>query len=177
MSKFILLAALIGLFLSVNYVFPGDAPADSRLLFHIERSTNANKAYYYLSADSAGTIDRKSPVNAFWIMWAKDSTGRTREPLTPFEKKMAYGYAVKSDTSGKFAYVMRLSAFPDRPIGLRVHAGVAVAEIAIEGHPARLEKIYVEAEKGRVIPKVKYVELFGTALDTRQKVSEKVFPR
>ncbi|MCU0609897.1 MAG: DUF4833 domain-containing protein [Chitinispirillaceae bacterium] len=149
-------------------------PSDDHLLFFIERSINANKAYYYLSVDSTGEIDKKRPVHAFWIMWAKDSTGRTRESLTSLERRLAYGYTLAPDSTGR--YLMKLNAFPDRPIRISMADRIASAEIVIDKQPARLQKIFVGSRHGGVIPTVRYIELSGVSCDKKLALRERISP-
>jgi hypothetical protein len=69
-------------------------------LFMIERTKNANKLYYEAVINKNGAISAKEPVKAYWILWARDSTGKTTEPLSFLEKKVAYGFNIEPDPSG-----------------------------------------------------------------------------
>ncbi len=155
------------------------APAQrSDPLFYIEHSINRNKLYYEVRRTASGSIDCKRPVEAHWIMWAKDSTGGTREDLSLLESKEAYGFTVKPDSpAGRFE--MRIVSLPDRPLKVDIRNDVAVAETAIDGRSCSLAKVFVKVGEHTLVhlPTVTYVELFGNDLETGQPRSEKVLGR
>ena len=55
--------------------------------------------------------------------------------------------------------------------------GKARAEIVIDGKPAYLKKLYIDATEGVVLPTVNYVELFGEDAKTGQQRHEKINPK
>jgi len=150
-------------------------PQSSHLLFKIEHSTNKNKVYYEAKQNKNGTLDAKTPVHAYWIMWEKDSTGKTREDLNAVEKKMAFGFKIEP-VSGTQHQTMKLVSCPKRPIDVYQQKGKAVAEIIINGKPAILDKIFISAREAVLLPKVNYLELFGKDVVTGAPRYEKVVP-
>lgn len=144
-------------------------------VFYIEHSINSNKLYYEVRRTASGSIDRKRPVQAHWIMWAKDSTGGKREDLSLLESKEAYGFTVKPvSTAGCFE--MRIVSCSDRPLKVHLRNDMAVAETTIDGHFCSLAKVFVKVGELTLVhlPTVAYVELFGNDLKTGQLRSEKV---
>lgn len=155
---------------------PAAAPLtaqDNSVLFYIERNTNLNKVYYSLSITREGVISRRKPVLAYWIMWEKDSTGRTREKLTLLEWTRAYGFAVSHGGAGA-PLTMKLAVYPSRPVKVYLRDGRAVAETIINGRPCRLEKISITSQRGKLIPKVDSVILCGTSIDTGESLREEL---
>lgn len=144
--------------------------AAARALFVIERSKNANVVVYEARFDDTGTFAAQAPIAAYWQLNA--TTGGT-EPLSMLDKK-AYGFTVKQEQG---RYVMRLAPFRQRPIEV-VGDGArgAQAQMNIGGTPSRLTKIFVQAPDGNIIPKVAYVDLFGTALAGGTTTYERILP-
>jgi hypothetical protein len=142
-------------------------------LFLIERTKNVNKLYYQANISKNGAIDAKNPVKAFWIMWAKDSTGNTTEALSFLEKKMAYGYNVEPDPSGKL-YNMTLKPFKERLIKIYLKDGAARAEMIIAGRSSYFDKMYIYS-KGDSKPDS--IRLYGTDIETGDSKQESVVPQ
>jgi hypothetical protein len=142
-------------------------------LFIIERNTNANVVHYDARLTADGKLDPKEPVIAYWIMLAKDGH---REKLTWTEKKKAYGFTIKPDPSVS-GYKMTLVAAPGRQITVKKEKNVVRAEAVIDGRPAILEKMYINASGGLTGPKVHYIEVYGKDLQTGEQRREKMVPK
>ncbi len=144
-------------------------------IFYIEHSINSNKLYYEVRRTASGSIDCKRPVQAHWIMWAKDSTGGTREDLSLLESKEAYGFSVKPDSIAG-CFQMRIVSCSDRPLKVFLRNDTAVVETTINGHSCSLTKVFVRVGELTLVhlPTVAYVELFGNDLKTGQLRIEKV---
>jgi hypothetical protein len=125
-------------------------------LFIIERNKNANVVHYdgRLVGD---TLDPKEPVAVYWIM--NDEDGR-REGLTLLERRLAFGFDIGPGAQPG-TYTMRLAAFKERALTLTNASGRWRAVIAINGKPAYLRRIYVKADAGFPLPRVRYVDIFG----------------
>lgn len=144
--------------------------ASSRPLFFIERNKNANIVVYEARFDDAGEYLARTPVAAYWKLNA--TTGRI-EQLNMLDKK-AYGFSLER-AEGRF--VMRLASLRKRPIEVvRDGAAGALARMDIGGTPSRLTKVFVQASEGKLLPKVAYVDLFGTALAGGTTTYERILP-
>ncbi len=154
-------------------LFPAAARPEVLPLFIIERSKNANVVHYDAQLDADGRLNPKEPVIAYWIMLAED--GR-REELNWIEKKKAYGFDIKPDASGD-SYSLTVVSAPDRPITVKKAGKAARAELAIDGRPAVLEKMYINSTDGLTGPKVHYIELHGKDIKTGEKRLEKIVPK
>jgi len=151
---------------------PGPAPAQKKTqpLFIIERSKNANVVHYDAQLSADGNLDPNEPVIAYWVLLAED--GR-REELNWIEKKKAYGFHIKPDPSVN-GYKMTVVAVPQGQITVRKDGDTVRAELFIDGRPAVLEKIYINATDGLLGPKVHYIELYGKDLKTGEKRYQKI---
>ena len=142
-------------------------------LFRIGRSTNANEVVYAARLDGKGALDPDDPVSAEWQMLAEDGH---REGLNFIEKLLAYGFSVDPAPSGD-GFVVVLKAKKDRPVHLTMRGGCPAALVTIDGKPALLHRIFVQAESGGgLIPSVAWADLEGTDPATGASVKERVLP-
>ena len=139
-------------------------------LFIIERNKNANVVHYDAQLTADGKLAPKGPVIAYWVMLAKD--GR-RQNLNWIEKKTAYGINIKPDPSVN-GYQMTIVAATQRSITVKKVGSAFRAEIVIDGRPAILEKMYINASEKLTGPTVHYLELYGKDVQTAEKRFEKV---
>jgi len=144
---------------------PGTQP-----LFIIARNKNANVVHYDAQLTADGKLNPKGPVIAYWVMLAKD--GR-RQNLNWIEKKTAYGINIKPDPSVN-GYQMTIVAATQRSITVKKVGSAFRAEIVIDGRPAILEKMYINASEKLTGPTVHYLELYGKDVQTAEKRFEKV---
>ena len=161
--KYILLMLIYTLFTGSLY------GAQAQELFYIARSKNANIVRYDALLDAGGNISSAKPVDAYWVLLAKDGG---REELSAFDRK-AYGYKCSADNSFK-GYRLVVESFPKRPIKLYMAAKTAKAEIIINGAPAYLDKIFIAATSTLMLPKVHSIELYGKDKKTGAPVYEKI---
>jgi hypothetical protein len=152
---------------------PAAAQTKTSPLFIIERSKNANVVHYDARLTADGELDPREPVIAYWVLLAKD--GR-REKLSWIEKKKAYGFTVTPAPSVK-GYKMSLVAAPDKQVTVKREKDAIRAEAVIDGRPAVLQKMYINASDGVTGPKVRYIEVYGTDLETGEKRREKMVPK
>ena len=152
---------------------PAAAQIKTSPLFIIERSKNANVVHYDALLTADGELDPKEPVIAYWVLLAKD--GR-RENLNWIEKKKAYGFTIQPDPSVN-GYRMNLMAAPEQQITVKKEKGAVRAEAVIDGRPAVLERMYINASDGLTGPNVLYIEVYGKDLQTGEKRREKMVPK
>ena len=72
---------------------------------------------------------------------------------------------------------MTLVAAPERQFTVKKEKGTFRAEAVIDGRPAVLEKLYIDASDGLMGPKVHYIEVYGKDLQTGQELREKMIPK
>jgi hypothetical protein len=152
---------------------PDGALAGTYPLFVIERSKNANTVHYDARLTADGKLDPAEPVTAYYIMLAED--GRRKE-LNVLEKAMAYGFKIEPDPSAS-GYKMTMVAFPQQPITVKKAGSAVRAEVVIDGQPAVLEKMYIDASDGPPWPQVNHIDLYGNDLRTGEKRFERIIPK
>jgi hypothetical protein len=154
-----------------SWSFSGDR--ETRHLFTIHRSKNANVVQYDAQLTPEGKLNPKEPIIAYWIMLAED--GREQQLLW-VEKKLAYGFEAKFEAGGKFA-IMDMVAPIGRKVKVYEKDGMYRAETLIDGRPAFVERIYIKSIEGGALPKVEYVELYGQDIETGDSCYEKLIPK
>jgi hypothetical protein len=139
-------------------------------IFIIERSKNANVVHYAPQLTADGNFEPNEPVTAYWVMLAQD--GR-RKKLNWIERKKAYGFSIKPGVSAK-SYTMTLVAYPEHEITIKQENGAVRAETVINGRPAILKKMFINASEGLFGPTVQYIEVYGSDLQTGEMLREKL---
>lgn len=150
-----------------SFFYNMEVLAENKNLFKIERNKNANIVAYDIRLNPDGSINKKNPIDAYWILYAKQGQ---REEITAFEKK-AYGF--NATDNGDNSYNLVLKAVKNRPMKIVLVNGEYKAEILINNEKAYLSSVYVSASDA-LIPKVSYILLTGTNIHTGEKVTEKI---
>lgn len=171
-SSYIALVALVCTPLLISGL-SFSAERETKHLFTIQRSKNANVVQYDVQLTPDGKLDPKEPVIAYWVMLAED--GR-KEKLMWIERAAAYGFKAKYEASGNFV-VMDMVADIRRTVKVRERGGIYRAETLIDGQLAYVEKIYVKSTEGGAFPTVEYIELSGCNVETGNDCYEKVIPK
>jgi hypothetical protein len=140
-------------------------------LFRVERNTNGNYVRYDARTRADGTLDPKAPVTAYWILPAEK--GR-REGLSWLEEKLAYGFSVTRAPDG---FTVTLIAFDQRRVAIRRGAASWHAEVAIQGKPAVLRRIWVQASETVLGPHVEWIELSGVDRASQAALTERIVNR
>lgn len=149
---------------------PAAAAPRASLLFSIARSKNANVVRYVALLDGQ-RLDPRRPIHAYWQMLAED--GR-REELSFAEHKLAYGFEVSR--LGPTSCELRLVAFAERVVLVERSSHGVRALVRIAGEQAVLQRIFVKASEGGLLPSVEYVDVRGTSL-SGAPVSERLRAR
>jgi len=140
-------------------------------LFHIERNKNTNIVVYDAQVLPDSNLAEEDPVTVYWLKLAE---GGHRKELKGIEKKMAYGFEVESREGNRL--VIDMKADVGRNLVVDMHEGTYWAFMEIDGRQALLEKIFIFAKETLMLPSVKYLELFGTDVETGEEVYEKLEP-
>ena len=142
-------------------------------LFVIERSKNANVVRYDIRLTPEGTPDPENPITAYWLRMAKD--GR-KKPLKWIERQLAYGFEARYDSRQDVVF-MEMVADTERPIRVHRHDGLYRAETSIGGRPAFISKIFVKSTETGLMPRVDYIDFYGTDVETGKPRYEHHVPR
>ncbi len=145
---------------------------ETRHVFRIERSKNANIVQYDVQLTPDGKIYSKEAVIAYWIRLAKDGQ---RKELSSTQRRWAYGFKTKYDAKGNFA-ILEMRAKIGRKIKVYAVDGVYRGETRIDDQPAFIEKIYITTIEGGMLPKVQSIGLYGKDILTGEDRYENIKP-
>jgi hypothetical protein len=139
--------------------------AETDSVFHIDRNKNRNQVHYGVHVDDRCRPVGTEPVYNYWLRLEKSPP--ETEPLRFFQQA-AYGFQKQEvETDGRIE--VRLRALPGRQVVIRLAAvgGACKAEafLTIDGKDAHLEKVFVFADEGLLLPTVRYIELYGRSND------------
>jgi hypothetical protein len=138
-------------------------------LFFIERNKNKNLVQYDVCLKEGTELIDQSPVKAYWVL----ENGKT-EMLNTLENKLVYG-VLSQRKLGTNRYAFNLAALKTRDIIVEKVDDDYKAILLIDGTPAYLEKVYVESEeRWNGLPKVHYVDVFGSTVNTNTPVKERL---
>ena len=140
-------------------------------LFIIERTTNGNVVHYDAHLDASGHLDPRVPVIVYWTM---GSASGKRQGLNFLERTRAYGIHLR--TKSPSHYVLTVVSQKRVEIEVYEEDGQVRAETTIDGHRAYLQKIFANIDSSFLLPKVNYVELFGTDVMSGINCSQKILP-
>ncbi|MCD6113331.1 MAG: DUF4833 domain-containing protein [Bacteroidales bacterium] len=175
MKKVIILLIVSFGFLSYSIKgYPGYTvpPKTKKLLFYIQRNHNRNTIVYDAIFDKSGNLDKKNPINVYWIRYQE--YGQTM-PLRTIEKLFAYGVKSSKIKGKQNEYKINLVATDKRDFLLKQEAPFKAAIYTkINEKPAKLGHLYIFADNSGFWPKVKYIELFGKDTTTGKRVYEKM---
>lgn len=146
------------------------ANPDSKRLFTIERSKNANIVCYDVRLTRSGKLDQEEPIEVYWIMKAED---RHRESLTWFESFFAFGAEVVG-TATEAGFRMQVVSIPERQLVVRKQGGVFRAVTSIAGRLSVLRTVYVHTEPGSLVPTKGYLEMFGVDMKSGTPTYERI---
>ena len=143
-------------------------PCSGQRLFHISRSVNRNWVCYDVNL-KGGALDKANPIHVFWHN-NTDRPGHENE-LSLIQRKLAYGYKIIS--VGNNEATVRLTAYKKRDIRVCRNNGRWIAQVDINGKPARLTEIQVKTKEGNPL-NVLYINLVGVTLKGGANVVERI---
>lgn len=157
------------LLISMLFLASTASPQIMQPLFVIERNKNSNVVHYDAQLDVHGKLDQRQPVVAYWVMNAED--GR-REELNWLERQNAYGFEIRQD-DGSTRLSMSLKPCKERVISIVQNNQRVHAIIMISGKLSYLQRIFIWAQED-LMPRVKYIELFGCDVEDGSQRYEKI---
>ena len=150
---------------------------EPNVFFFLQRNKNWNTVVYCVNRTDDGEINPKDPVRGYWHDYAKDLTLATvaMPKLGMIERKLLYGINSKPHAeAGK--YICTLTALPARTVTVYLKDGKPVGEMEIGGKVAFITNIYSEADESSLRPKVLWVDLVGTSIETGEPAYERITP-
>lgn len=156
-------------------VFKGyPVPTDEHMLFYIQKSFNQNTVVYALNFNSEGKINPSEPIKVFWRRYQED--GRIRE-LKQLEKTFGFGVKSKPLKTKPNTYIFTIVAIKDKQFVVTQNETNKPYVITnIDGKSALIERVYIKAEHIKLLPKVFYIEVFGTDIKTKKPTYERIYP-
>lgn len=145
-------------------------PVNDNSLFYIQRNQNKNTVVYELNRNLDGFPHADFPMHIFWI---KYNEGGEQKELNYIQNKLAYGYESKAIDTHTFQF-----NFVSYPV-LKFYIGKKVDQqyrvcCNIDNQMSVLQNIYVYAEELGVFPNPKFIELFGTDIETGKETYQKI---
>ncbi len=141
-----------------------------KLLFYIQRNRNKNTIVYDLNFKSDGTLNTRNPIEVYWRKFQNHNG--LKDDLSWLELKFAYGYrSRKKDDS----YTIKLKAYNERYIQLTYKDGKWIPLITLNGTTCILKNLYIFADESRFWPSVKYADIYGENIVTKELVKERIY--
>ncbi len=135
--------------------------------FHIDSNQSRNQVHYGVNTSPECRPVGDEPAYNYWLRLGNVPGATTTRPLSLLQQ-VAYGFKtqrVRSD--GRVE--LRLRALPERLFTIRA---APVADgcktetfVTIDGKEAYLDKVFVFADEGIILPDVRYIELYGHTND------------
>jgi hypothetical protein len=145
------------------------------LLFYLQRNKNSNTIVYEANLLADGKLDPRNPVSVYWMRYQEDSS---RRELNWIQRWLAYGIDFEPAKDGSGHYILSPVALKHRKITLSLdEKGKPVATMKLNGKASRVKRIYAMAEETSWLPTVKYVQMKGEELQSREEVYEYLFPK
>jgi hypothetical protein len=152
-------------------------PVDSKLLFYVQRTSNANTIMYELNLKPDGSLDEENPVHPYWIRYTEQ--GQKAE-LNFIQRKYAYGVKTRpvTNTNGNPTWEVLFVSYKKKPLYLTKSADKKYhIYTTINNKMQILNSVWVQIEGGTFwVPNVVYVELKGTDPATGKAVVERFNP-
>lgn len=158
-----------------NVVAKFPVPNMPNLLFYLQRNKNSNTIIYEANLLADGKLDPKNPVSVYWLRYQEDSS---RRELNWIQRWLAYGIDFEPAKDGSGNYILSPVALKHRKITLSLdEKGKPVATMKLAGKMARLKRIYAMAEETSWLPTVKYVQMKGVDIHSKEEIYEYIFPK
>lgn len=155
-----------------NYPVP---PQQKNSLFYLQRNKNSNTIIYEANILSNGKLNPKNPVSVYWLRYTE---GGEKKELNWIQRWLAYGVDFEPAKDGSGNYIITPVALKHRKIIVSIdNDGKAYASLNMNGKNARLNRIYAQAQETNWLPTVKFVQLKGEDIKTKQEVFEYIFPK
>ena len=154
---------------------PGDYPVPpqtDKSLFFMQGNMNKNTIVYDLQLDGDGRLNKKSPIDVYWMRYQENPNNPFKRKITWFQQSFVFGYKVIEE---KDKFVVHLVSYKERKIYLKKNnKGQFEAFTAINGKNSYLTNLYVYADHSGLWPDIKYVDIFGIDPDNGAAVYEQI---
>jgi len=133
-------------------------PSYPRMLFYLQRSTNANTVVYSANMTGLGQVDPKNPLDIFWRRYQDGQ----RSPLTFVERTLAYGASPRAVAGRPNEFDANIVSLPEIKFRIGVDVtGAPEAVVQIGERRAHLVSVYVKIDESGFIPELISLDLYG----------------
>ncbi len=146
-------------------------PEDKDLLFYIQRNQNQDAIVYQVNRTPEGLINDHLPMDAYWMRF---TAGGERNELNEYQNRLAYGY--ESSKISSELYQFQFVSYHDMTFYINKLDDSNQYRVIyqIDGKNIILNNIYVYAVEFGVFPDVKYIEFFGTDINSKEEHYKKI---
>lgn len=148
-------------------------PGTDKMLFYLQRSHNHNTIIYDLNLLPDGGLDRKKPINVYWLRYEESGQIAVMSTL----QLKAFGIHCQLIDYENESFIVKFNQFDKRKILLsKSISGKYKAYITINGELAELSSAFIKAENNLLgIPIVlEYIEFKGISVKSRKEVLERM---
>jgi hypothetical protein len=151
-------------------------PAHTKsLLFYLQRNKNYNTVMYEANILPNGKLDPQNPVSVYWIRYTE---GGVRMELNWIQRWLAFGVDAEPAKDGSGNFIVTFVALKHRKVTLKIdNEGNPVALLPLNGKMSRITRIYAQAQETNWLPTVKFVQMMGEDVKTKEQVVEYIFPK
>lgn len=148
-------------------------PANKKMMFYLQRTSNKNTIVYELNYASDGLLDSEEPIHVYWIRYTEP--GNPKKELNFIQRKFAYGVKVKKESAG--SWDIRLVSYEKVPLQLKKGAdGKYNIFTTINNKQNIFTKAFIKIDGGTFwFPNVVYIELSGIDVESGKPVSQKIY--
>jgi hypothetical protein len=155
------------IFAQITYPIP---TTSFERLFYIQRSTNRNTIVYDAIFEKEKEL-ATYPIHIYWISY---ENGGIIEELNFEQRKLAYGITGQYLTKNQYEFT--LVAYKKLIFILELdNTGKPYVKVEINGEVMLVNHIFIQS-KGLFKPKVAYIEFFGTHLENKTPMYQKIIP-
>ena len=155
-----------------NYPVP---PKTKSLLFYLQRNKNYNTVMYEANLLPNGKLDPQNPVSVYWIRYTE---GGVKKELNWIQRWLAFGVDAELAKDGSGNFIVTFVALKNRKATLTFDSeGNPVALLTLNGKLSRITRIYGQAQETNWLPTVKFVQMTGEDVKTKEQVVEYIFPK
>jgi len=140
------------------------------LLFFIQRNRNKNTIVYDINLNPDGSLNTGNPIDVYWRKFQNHDG--LKDKLSWLELRFAYGYRSRKKNN---SYIIKLKAYNERVIQLTFKDGKWIPLTTINGQSCVLKNLYIFADESKLWPSVKYADIYGESVLTRELIKERIY--
>jgi hypothetical protein len=150
--------------------FPTPNPVKHQL-FYLQRDPNTNTIICQLNIDAAGQVNKKEPVNVYWIRYGDKGE---KEELNYIQRKFAYG--IKSKDLGNGQFELNFVSYKKLPMILKKSSGDKYGVfVKVNNKTIQIDRLFLRIDGGSFwSPNVLYIQVEGMDMETLKPTLERM---